>query len=50
MWPVRFTDIVFASIILIVCVHRKGEGLIILNRRQIFEIRSWCYLKSSTNN
>lgn len=24
MWPVRFTDIIFASIILIVCAH--GEG------------------------
>lgn len=50
MWPVRFTDIIFASIILIVCAHGEGEGLIILSTNYFFEILSLCYLMNYTNN
>lgn len=50
MWPVRFTDVIFASIILIVCAHGEGEGLIILGRNYSFEILSLCCLINFTNN
>lgn len=50
MWPVRFTDVIFASIILIVCAHGRGEGLIILSRNYFFEVVSLCCLIIFANN